>query len=223
MYTFKLRNPNHLKINKNNAYFIPFGSRCASALICKYSQLRKFSLPFDWTIPLFPNKIKKIIENDFKNYLPDVRNKKFLNKYQIYLAHFNKDIEKGIQEYERRIVRFRNIMSEKNKKYYFVYSNEDYIYNEKYKEINFNQKIFKEMLILEKYLQKKYKNIDYCILYFNFFDFKIPKDSKIINIQLTQTEKNKNSNHFRYFCAEILTKLFGTELNKTSEKEVFNN
>jgi len=192
-------------------------------LICKYSQLRKFSLPFDWTIPLFPNKIKKIIENDFKNYLPDVRNKKFLNKYQIYLAHFNKDIEKGIQEYERRIVRFRNIMSEKNKKYYFVYSNEDYIYNEKYKEINFNQKIFKEMLILEKYLQKEYKNIDYCILYFNFFDFKIPKDSKIINIQLTQTEKNKNSNHFRYFCAEILTKLFGTELNKTSEKEVFNN
>lgn len=223
MYTFTMHNPNHLKFNKNNAYFIPFGSRCASALICKYSQLRKFSLPFDWTIPLFPNKIQKIIESDFEDFVPDVRNKKFANKYQICLAHFNSDIEKGIQEYERRIVRFRNIMTEKKKKFYFVYSNEDYIYNEKYREPKFNQKIFEEMLSLEKYLQKKYKNIDYTILYFNFFNFNIPKDSKIINIMLKQSDKNKNANHFRYFCAEVLTKLFGSKLNKTTEKDVFNN
>ena len=49
--------------NSNNYIIIPFGHRCASALACKYASLRNQSLPFDWTIPLYPSKSKEILKS----------------------------------------------------------------------------------------------------------------------------------------------------------------
>ena len=127
-------NPCNIVINNTkNYYLIPFGHRCTSALAIKFASLRKFSLPFDWTGKSFPKKIKNVLENNFKDFIPDVNNNIFVNKYGIRLAHFNKNIEEGIDQYKRRIERFKNIIQEK-KKIYFVYINEDYLYNENHRK-----------------------------------------------------------------------------------------
>ena len=105
MFSYVINNPNNFVINKDYVV-IPFGHRCSSALACNCAIIRKFSLPFDWTIPLFPNKIVKVLENNFEDFIPDVHNGVFHNKYDILLAHFNPNINDGIEEYKRRIDRF---------------------------------------------------------------------------------------------------------------------
>ena len=229
--SFKINNPNNIIINtKENYYVIPFGHRCSSALTIKYASLRKFSLPFDWTIPLYPDKIKNILKNNFEDFIPDVKNNIFENKYGVIISHFDDDILNGIKEYERRIERFNRIIKE-NKRIYFVYMNEDYIYSRKYREKEVNDKIFFDMLELEKFLKKKYLNINYTILYFNFFEYKIPKDSNIINIVL-KTNKvydticDNNFNNYRLYCGKILSNVFKTKfepyLNVKSRNSVSN-
>jgi hypothetical protein len=109
MFSYVLNNPNNFVI-KNDYVVIPFGHRCSSALACKYANIRKFSLPFDWTIPLFPNKIQKVLENNFNDFIPDVHNGIFCNKYDFILRHFNSNINNGVEEYKRRIDRFNNII-----------------------------------------------------------------------------------------------------------------
>jgi len=200
MFSYKINNPNNFSIDvKGDYYAIPFGHRCSSALACKYAHMRKFSLPFDWTIPLYPSKIQKVLENDFEDYIPDVRNKVFVNKYDF----------------------------EHPKKKYFVYINEDYFYDEKYRQNDFNDNIFNEMLELENFIRNKYANIDYNILYFNFIEHNIPADSNIINIVLHSTNIYNNTNspyeELRNFCGKILSELFNTDLLPGYDKNVFNN
>ena len=65
MFSYVINNPNNFVI-KNDYFIIPFGHRCSSALACKYANIRKFSLPFDWTIPSFPKKIQTVLENNLK-------------------------------------------------------------------------------------------------------------------------------------------------------------
>ena len=79
MYSYAVNNPNNLIIEQNNFYAIPFGHRCTSAIACNFASIRKFSLPFDWLVPLFPKKIQHILENNFNDFIPDVRNNIFLN------------------------------------------------------------------------------------------------------------------------------------------------
>ena len=78
-------------------------------MACKYANVRHFSLPFDWTIPLFPKKIQKVLENNFDDFIPDVYNGIFYNKYDFLLDHFNSNIINGIEEYKRGIDRFNNL------------------------------------------------------------------------------------------------------------------
>ena len=181
MYSHAVNNPNNLIIEQNNFYAIPFGHRCTSAIACNFASIRKFSLPFDWLVPLFPKKIQHILENNFNDFIPDVRNNIFLNKYDVHLAHFNSNIDTGIEEYMRRICRFDSIMNEQNKKY-FIYINEDYLYNKDFRTDSLNNNIFNEMLELECFLKEKYTNIDYAILYFNFKHHTIPSNSNIIKL-----------------------------------------
>ena len=58
MFSYTINNSNNFVIHKDY-YIIPFGHRCTSALACKFATLRKFSLPFDWTIPALPKKFKE--------------------------------------------------------------------------------------------------------------------------------------------------------------------
>ena len=224
MFSHKINNPNNTII-KNDYYVIPFGQRCTPALACKYANIRKFSLPFDWNIPLLPNKIQNVLENNFDDFIPDVKNNIFNNKYDICLAHFNSNINDGIDEYKRRIDRFNNIINQ-SKKIYFIYINEDYLYNEQYRRDDFNDNIFNEMLELEKFIKNKYINIDYNILYFNFKHHNIPINSNIINIVLNSTnlyEKEQFAPYeeFRNYCGEILAKLFNTNLTIGYDCTVF--
>ena len=214
-------------IIESDYYVIPFGSRCSSAIVCKYANIRKFSLPFDWTIPLFPKKIQKVLENNFEDYIPDVYNGKFLNKYDIALSHFNHNIDNGVEEYKRRIDRFNEIINQQ-KKIYFVYVNEDYLYDENYRKDEFNDNIFNEMLELETFIKEKYINIDYNILYFNFKHHNTPTNSKIINILLHSTNLYDNPDvspyqKLRDYCGKILSELFNTNLTLGYDGNIFNN
>jgi hypothetical protein len=224
MFSHKINNPNNIII-KNDYYVIPFGHRCSSALACKYANIRNFSLPFDWNMSLFPNKIQKILENNFDDFIPDVKNNIFDNKYGIYLAHFNSNINDGIDEYKRRIDRFNNIINQ-SKKIYFIYINEDYLYDETYRQNDLNDKIFNEMLELEYFIKNKYINIDYDILYFNFKHHNIPINSNIINIVLNSTNLYERSDsapyeEFRNYCGEILAQLFNTNLTLGYDYSIF--
>ena len=230
MFSHTINNSNNFIINKNknNYYVIPVGHRCSSALSCKYANVRSFSLPFDWTIPLFPSKIKKVLENNFNDFIPDVHNNIFTNKYDFSLAHFNSNINIGINEYKRRTDRFNTIIRETNKKIYFVYINEDYLYNNNYMKSSFNDDIFTEMLDLEHFLRNKYININYNILYFNFIHHNIPHNSNIINIVLHTTKlyditTGSPYEHLRKYCGKILAEIFNTKLECGYNNNVFLN
>ena len=226
MFSYIIDNPNKFEI-KDDYFIIPFGVRCTSAIACKYANIRKFSLPFDWSIPLFPKKIKNVLENNFDNFVPDVHNGIFYNIYNFYVTHFNPDINTGIEEYKRRINRFNDIINQ-SKKIYFVYINEDYLYDVEYRQDQFNDNIFNDFLELEKYIKDRYKNIDYNILYFNFKKNTIPIDSNIINIIL-QTSTIYDILHeapfeeFRKFCGKILSELFNTTLISSYTEDIFYN
>ena len=227
MFSYVINNPNNFVIKMNDYFIIPFGHRCSSALACKYANIRKFSLPFDWTNPLFPNKIVKVLENNFNDFIPDVHNGIYHNKYDFELSHFNPNTNNGVEEYKRRIDRFIDIINQP-KKIYFVYINEDYLYNKSYRENEFNHNIFNEMLELEKFITNKYINIDYNILYFNFKHHNIPTNSNIINIvlhttNLYDTPNNAPYEDLRNYCGKILAELFNTNCNLGYDCNVFNN
>ena len=226
MFSYIINNPNNVVI-KTDYSVVPFGHRCSSALASKYANIRKFSLPFDWNIPLFPNKIQKVLENDFDEFIPDVYNGIFNNKYGFELAHFNSNINNGVEEYKRRIVRFNDIINQPQK-IYFVYINEDYFYDNSYRQDEFNDNIFNEMLELESFIQNKYINIDYNILFFNFKQHNIPTNSNIINIVLNTTNLYDTHNSapyedFRSYCGKILSELFNTDLILGYDGHTFNN
>lgn len=227
-FNYKINNPNNIIINTDSSYnIIPIGTRCTTALATKYASIRKFSLPFDWTRQwLFPNKIQNVLENEFENFIPDVHNGIFLNKYGIELAHFNKDINEGIQQYKRRIKRFNSIIKE-DKKIFFIFTNEDYLYTEEYRNKNFNDKLFREMLDLELYLKLKYPTINFTILYFNFLEHKIPSGSNIINYvlstkQIYHRHDDSPFQELRNFIGLILSNTFKTVFNPGYNEMTFN-
>jgi hypothetical protein len=229
MFSFSINNPNNFVIlndNKNNYNVIPFGHRCTSAIACKYSNIRKMSLPFDWNLPLFPSKIQNVLTEDFNDFIPNVWMGIFHNKYDIHLCHFNSDINSGVEEYKRRIDRFNNIIN-CNEKIYFVYINEDYLYDNNFRGDEFNDKIFNEMLELEQFLRNKYSNIDYNILYFNFKNHNIPQNSNIINIVLNSNNlfdrlEDSPYDEFRIYCGQILANLFNTTMTVKPDYNTFN-
>ena len=224
---FNCKTRSAININGIKNYtLIPLGHRCSSALAIQYASLRHMSLPFDWVLKLFPRKIKNVLENNFEDFIPDVHKKKFTNKYGFRLAHFNKNIDEGIEQYKRRIERFKKILQHENK-IYFVYINEDYLYNKDYRDKKFNDDIFSQMVELELYLKKTYPKINYNILFFNFFENKIPKDSNIINIVLHSSKiydevLNSPFPQLRMYCAKILTIIFKTKLNPYFHESMFN-
>jgi hypothetical protein len=226
-FSCAINNPKDIVIKTEDYFAVPFGPRCTSALACKYADIRKFSLPFDWTHPLFPNKIQNVLENNFEDFIPDVHNGVFTNKYDFDLTHFNPNIDEGLQEYIRRIQRFIYIMNQPQK-LYFIFMNEDYLSFEKYRQDELIDKIFNDMLELEKFIKEKYTGIDYNILYFDFKQHNIPEDSNIINFvchstRLYESENDSPFEFFRAYCGSILSKLFHTEMKLGYSEKTFHN
>lgn len=219
MITHIIYNPNNIIIIKDNFVAIPIGHRCSSALSCNYAKIRNCSLPFDWTRRLYPSKIINCIENNFKDFVPDVKNNIMTNKYNIKLEHFNSNRSVGIEEYKRRIPRFIEILNN-NKIKYFIFINEDYYYDKEYRQKEFTNKIFLEMLNFESFLKKTYSNINYRIIYIDFEKHLIPSGSNIINIilktkklykcngKIKSSEKTEAQNIIRKKCGKIILELF---------------
>ena len=44
-----------------------------------------------------------MLENNFDDFIPDVYNGVYYNKYGFSLAHFNPNINNGVEEYKRRM------------------------------------------------------------------------------------------------------------------------
>lgn len=140
--------------------------------------------------------------------------------FQMFIIIYLKiNINEGIREYTRRISRFKKIIKE-DKRIYFLYVNEDYLYDNKYRETEFNNTIFKEMLNLELYLDNKYPELNYNIIYIDFVEHKIPINSKIINIIIksnclyTRSDKLwiKAYNEFRLYCGKLISNIFNSNL-----------
>jgi hypothetical protein len=227
MFSHIINNPNNFVIKTNDYFVIPFGHRCSSALASKIANIRKFSLPFDWTFPCLPDKIQQVLENNFDDYIPDVYNGQFSNKYGISLVHFNKNIKIGIEEYKRRIDRFNDIMNQPTKKY-FVYINEDYLYDKNFRTDEFNDNVFNNMLKLENFIKDKYINIDYNILFFNFKNYNIPRNSNILNIVLNTSKLYNKAHHLAYnklrtYCGKILAELFNTKIQLSFNSDIYFN
>lgn len=227
MFSHTIHNPHQIMIDTTDYIAIPFGHRCTSAIACKFANIRKQSLPFDWTIPTHPHRILEVLKHQFEDFIPDVRHNIFTNKYGITLQHFNPDTAIGILEHKRRIARFNQIMNTRDIKLYFVYINEDYLYNEYYRDDSVNNGIFNEMLDLEQFLRESH--LDYAILYFNFKQHAIPSDSKIINIVI-HTDAVSNSvdgspyGKFRIYCGKVLADMFNTRVTVSIvNEEMFNN
>jgi len=221
MFSYTINNSNNLKITNHNYHVIPFGHRCGTAISCIYANIRKFALPFDWGIPWFPSTIHKVLQNNFDgiyDFTYHENSHNCINKtYNIGTQHFN-NLNEYVIKLTRRVNRWNHILQDPSHHIYFVYINEDYLYDPNYRTNKFNEKNFKEMVELECFLKQKYINLDYTILYFNFVKHDIPINSKIINIVLQSEiiyDKSIDSpfEKLRIFCGEILSNLFHTDLN----------
>ena len=152
----------------------------------------------------------------------------FENQFGIHLVHFNSNLYAGVEEYKRRIERFVDIVNRPNK-IYFVFIHEDYLYIDAYRNEEFNNALFNDMLDLEKYIKEKYIHIDYTILYLDFKHHPIPPNSKIFNIVLQSNtffnrEEDAPLNDFRKFCGQVLVDLFNTKLvNDALNENIFIN
>lgn len=203
---------------------IPIGSRCTSAIACHYANLHKESLPFDWTIPLTPDKSLDIIEKGFKGFIPSkiTIGERVVNEYGIGLAHFSEhtSTDEGVEVYKQRIARFNRVIQNTSKHKYFIYVNEDYLYNKNYRGKLFNKKKFDDVLALERYFKGNFPGLSFKILYFDFVnhEHRINESSSVIPIYI-ETEKFWNisqiSNYpaFRKYVGKILSELFSTKFN----------
>ena len=76
---------------------VPIGIDCGVSLVMKKYNLRKISLPFDWVVSY--KGIKEILENDFKEYIPESAIYKegtdivVYNKYDVKFIHDKFDEE----------------------------------------------------------------------------------------------------------------------------------
>jgi len=213
----------------NNYTIIPFGHRCTSAIACKMAGLRNFSLPFDWINSGYPYKLQHVMMKDFKNYIPDEyqdNQEAVMNKYDILLAHVNKNRDAGVTEYERRIERFRNIMKDDSTKY-FVCIYEDYLYNTMHRKKYYHNNVFNGILEFEKYYKTNYGD-NFNIIWFDFIKHKIPDDSNIILYvvdpdKLYDDFEGSSYGAFREFCGMTLQKIFNTTFSAYLDDSIFLN
>jgi hypothetical protein len=221
-YKYEINNPNNIHINGSieNIEVIPIGFRCSTAIACMYSNLRNYSLPFDWVTHALPYKINQVFEKDFVNFLPtdlSIDKRHNTNIYNIALAHFsqmcNKDKNKGIIIMNRRIERLKKILTN-NKVKYFIYINENHI-PERYRNVkldkNLSNKTFNEIIELDNFFKKHYSHCKCIIIYIDFFSHNVPIDSNIIHIMIHLNNSKTSSPLNRPFYGAILSDLFKSE------------
>ena len=197
---------------------ISIGIRCTSAIACRYAGIRKVAMPFDWTIPTTPSIVQAILEEDFKDFIPDVANEKFINRYGIRLAHFNPDRNAGIEAMKRRISRCRQLLNTYSGRIYFVYTHEDYLYDPAHRATTYTTERYNEMIQLYNYMCDTFPRLDIVIIYIDFADHPRIPSANIVHVKMHVDRTCDNPLKpdptlfvpFRKMCGDILCKLFGT-------------
>lgn len=143
---------------------IPIGGDCGVAEMTKKYGLRKYAFPFDWICTY--NGISEIIKNDFKYFLPDLKEIEDLNiidgcpnvfnhNYGIKFIHDKLELPEENEKYERRIKRFKEILrNPPNEKIIFLKKGFNYHNIDEY-ELKSEIEDAKEF---NKYLQNNYKD-----------------------------------------------------------------
>jgi hypothetical protein len=72
---------------------IPCGIDCGLTMLLKKYNLRKFSLPFDWSVSY--GGISNIIKNDLKEFIPTNNKINKIYNYSFFHNNFPEDIEKN--------------------------------------------------------------------------------------------------------------------------------
>jgi hypothetical protein len=175
-------------------------------------------MPFDWAALTIPGNLKHAIEDDLRNYIPDVKNGVFMNSYNIKLPHFNPQLDLGINEHHRRIDRFKGLLSGPAH-LFFVYTNEPYLIHKGYREGPSIERCHKDMVDLDDLLASKYPALAYNILYIDFVDHPRLDDSRIIPITVSSSRLYDSTvdlslgvviGDHRLFLGKMLAEVFGT-------------
>jgi hypothetical protein len=195
------------------------GHKCSSALSAKMADMRSFSLPFDWCEHLFPKKVIDIFSNNFEDFIPDtfanlVREGNsnvfyYKNKYDVHICHI--DVAKAdeiIAGYKRRVLRAIDILNS-DKNVCFLYINEGYLWNKDFRDETFNKQTFSELVELDTFIQIKYPNLKYTIIFIDFVKHDVPTPSNILQIvikskQLYDVHIDGAVDYLRLYCSKIL-------------------
>ena len=133
-----------------------------------------------------------------------------MNKYDILLAHMNKNSKQGKEAYERRISRFQEILANDAYKI-FIYVYEDFLYNEMHRNVSYHDDIFQQIVDFELHYKETYGN-DYLIIWIDFVKHKLPINSRIVQVIVTPPMTYESANdapydEFRKYCGDILKKI----------------
>ena len=137
--------------------YIPIGIDCGNAKFLRKHNLRKFALPFDWTITY--SGISSIIENNFENLIP-LTNENFNAKYNVSFVH--NDFPNDNDKIMRRINRFKNLLETSQEELIFIRKGHSPHHHD---EVSFKIKSdIEDAEDLDNFLQKKYPNLKYKII-----------------------------------------------------------
>lgn len=208
---YSILNPQNISFLKGKPV-ISIGIRCTSAIACRYAGLRKMAMPFDWTIPTTPAVVQNVLQEGFKDFIPDVANELFVNKYGIRLAHFNPNRNMGIQAMKRRIARCMQLLNTYSGRIYFVYTHEDYLYDPTHRTKTYTAERHDEMVRLYNYICETFPRLDIVVIYIDFADHPIVPSANIVHIKIS-VDRTCDDPHkpdptlfvpFRKLCGDIL-------------------
>jgi len=136
--------------------FIPIGVDCGVANTLKSLNLRKFSLPFDWTVTY--NMVFDCIKDNFENFfcIKNDWNETYFTK------HVHDKVPEDNEKYNRRIKRFQELLT----------SDEELVFIRKghavhhHQECDYFKNEIEECKKLQNYLKENYKDLKFTILLF---------------------------------------------------------
>jgi hypothetical protein len=199
------------KKNTDKYVVVPFGHRCTSAIACKMAGLRSFSLPFDWINSGYPRKLHNVMRHNFIDFV-------------ILLAHVNKNRDEGVDQYNRRIQRFREVM-QSDKLVIFVSIYEDYLYNQMHRDEEYHNDVFQGLIETEQFC-KRIRNPPCLFIHIDFVERKVPKDSNIVQVivkpdKLYDSFEESSYGGFREYCGQILQKVFDSSFSPYLDDSMF--
>tara|TARA_Y100000992_G_scaffold297865_1_gene262093 strand:- start:320 stop:982 length:663 start_codon:yes stop_codon:yes gene_type:complete len=205
-------------------HVLSIGHRCTSQIAIQYlsKSIKQYgeTSPFSWVNNFNSKNILLTIKSKFNDYLENEISGEYHKKDSLPtcnkhgFGHYNMKDKSTIHSFNRKIQRFMNILEGTNGTVLFVYMNEDYLYNEEYRQME--NKNYLVLIELCDYLRNTYPKLKFHILNVVFQERE--NTSHIINIKynniypyITRKDWIKNmklrsviETQFRDFCSNSL-------------------